>query len=224
MYKLAIFDFDGTLVDSAPGIIDVMRQCIEEYKLPDEIYKEWQMLIGVPLMRQMEIIFPDHTEEFWLEVATRYRAIYDDKTIELCPLFPSLTKMLEALKASDIKMTIASSKRRHLIQTVLDHHNLTHYFAMIVGAQDVANHKPHPESVHLTLKEMSTDAYDAVVIGDSTYDLDMAHGAGVDAIGVTTGIHTAEVLARSEPKHIVRDLDEVLPIILNGRMTAKSAS
>jgi len=82
LYKLAIFDFDGTLVDSAPGIIDVMRDCVEEYKISDVIFKEWQMLIGVPLMRQMEIIFPDHTEEYWLEVATRYREIYDTKTIE----------------------------------------------------------------------------------------------------------------------------------------------
>ncbi len=224
MYKLAIFDFDGTLVDSAPGIIDVMRDCVEEYKISDDIFKEWQMLIGVPLMRQMEIIFPDHTEEYWLEVATRYREIYDGKTIELCPLFPHLITMLETLKASDIKITIASSKRRHLIETVLDHYELSHYFSLIVGAQDVVNHKPHPESVHLTLRRMDMTAEDAVVIGDSTYDLDMARGANVDAIGVTTGIHTTEILATSLPKHIVKGLDEVLPIILNGRMTAKSSS
>lgn len=211
-------------MDSAPGIIDVMHDCVEEYKLTDEVYKEWQQLIGVPLMRQMEIIFPDHTEEYWLEVATRYREIYDGKTIELCPLFPHLITMLETLKASDIKITIASSKRRHLIETVLDHHNLSHFFSLIVGAQDVQNHKPHPESVHLTLQKMDMTAADAVVIGDSTYDLDMARGANVDAIGVTTGIHTTEILATSQPKHIVKGLDEVLPIILNGRITKKSAS
>jgi phosphoglycolate phosphatase len=224
LYKLAIFDFDGTLVDSAPGIIDVMKDCVDEYKLSPDILSEWQMLIGVPLMRQMEIIFPDHSEEYWLEVATRYREIYDGKTIELCPLFPHLITMLEALKASDIKITIASSKRRHLIETVLDYHKLSHFFSLIVGAQDVQNHKPHPESVHLTLQKMDFTAEDAVVIGDSTYDLDMARGANVDAIGVTTGIHTTEILATSQPKYIVKGLDEVLPIILNGRMTAKSPS
>ena len=71
---------------------------------------------------------------------------------------------------------------------------------------------------------MDFRAEDAVVIGDSTYDLDMARGANVDAIGVTTGIHTTEILATSQPKHIVKGLDEVLPIILNGRMSNKSAS
>jgi phosphoglycolate phosphatase len=222
LYKLAIFDFDGTLVDSAPGIVDVMRDVVEEYQLNEEILDEWQNLVGVPLMRQMEIIFPDKTEEYWLEVATRYRAIYDTQAIEICPLFPFLIDMLKSLKNEDVKITIASSKRRHLISTVLDHHNLSHYFNLIVGAQDVANHKPHPESVLQTLEKLNMAAEEAVVIGDSSYDLDMARNAGVDAIGVTTGIHTADILARSEPKHIVAGLDEVLPNILNGRLS-KSA-
>ena len=90
MYKLAIFDFDGTLVDSAPGIIDVMRQVVDEYELHEDILTKWRDLVGVPLGKQMEIIFPNHNEEFWLEVADRYRAIYDGKTIEICPLFPDL--------------------------------------------------------------------------------------------------------------------------------------
>jgi phosphoglycolate phosphatase len=222
LYKLAIFDFDGTLVDSAPGIVAVMQDVIDEYKLPQTLKGEWSNLVGVPLMRQMEIIFPDKSEEYWLEVATRYRAIYDLQAIEICPLFPSLIEMLERLTLAQVIITIASSKRRYLIQTVLDHHNLSHYFNLIVGAQDVANHKPHPESVLQTLDRLNIEAGDAVVIGDSTYDLDMARNAGVDAIGVTTGIHTAEILARSEPKHIVGGLHEVLPIILNGRMASTS--
>ena len=217
MYKLAIFDFDGTLVDSAPGIIDVMREVVEENNLPKRALDEWKELIGVPLMRQMEIVFPDENEEYWLKLATRYRQIYDGKTIEICPLFPGLQNMLERLRAAGVMLTIATSKRRPLVETVLDHHDLTKYFSMLVGAQDVANHKPHPESVFKTLETMQIAAVDSVVIGDSTYDLDMARNAGVDAIGVTTGVHTVAMLTKSEPKYIVNGLDEVLPIILNGR-------
>src|ERR1700733_7025907 len=144
-----------------------MQQCIDEYILSTTVFEEWRVLIGVPLMRQMEIIFPDKSEEFWLEVATRYRAIYDTQAIEICPLFPCLIEMLQRLQKSDIKITIASSKRRYLIQAVLDHHNLSHYFSLIVGAQDVANHKPHPESVLQTLDKLNVAAANAVVIGDS---------------------------------------------------------
>lgn len=217
MYKLAIFDFDGTLVDSAPGIIDVMRQVVVEYELHEDILTKWRDLVGVPLGKQMEIIFPNHSEEFWLEVADRYRAIYDGKTIEICPLFPDLITMLNSLRDAGIKISIASSKRRPLIEVVLEHHKLSQYFELVVGATDITHHKPHPESVHHTIKKLGLQHADTVVIGDSIYDLEMARNAGVDAIGVTTGIHSKEILITADPLYIVDSLDEVGRIILNGR-------
>ncbi|HIA52054.1 MAG TPA: HAD family hydrolase [Candidatus Melainabacteria bacterium] len=217
MYKLAIFDFDGTLVDSAPGIIDVMRQVVVEYELHEDILTKWRDLVGVPLGKQMEIIFPNHSEEFWLEVADRYRAIYDGKTIEICPLFPDLITMLNSLRDAGIKISIASSKRRPLIEVVLEHHKLSQYFELVVGATDITHHKPHPESVHHTVKKLGLQHADTVVIGDSIYDLEMARNAGVDAIGVTTGIHSKEILITADPLYIVDSLDEVGRIILNGR-------
>lgn len=217
MYKLAIFDFDGTLVDSAPGIVDVMRDVVIEYKLGDELLHQWSQLIGVPLLRQAEILFPDKSPGFHEELANRYRAIYDTKIIEICPLFPGLLKMLNRLHENNVLMSIASSKRRHLIDTVLEHYKLDKYFQLVVGAQDVEHHKPHPESVLLTVRDLDIPLAQTVVIGDSSFDLDMARNAGVDAIGVTTGIHTRELLEKSQPRHIVTSLDEVTPLILNGK-------
>jgi len=217
LYKLAIFDFDGTLVDSTPGIVDVMRVVIDEYKFEDTMLGTWRNLVGVPLPKQMEIILPGHEPGFHLEVADRYRAIYDGMAIEICPPFPHLMAMLDELRHKGVIVTIASSKRSHLVKVVLDHHDISHHFKMVVGAQDVSNHKPHPESVHYLLQQLAVEPEHAVVIGDSTYDLDMAKNAGVDAIGVLSGIHDHETLSKSEPRHIVNGLEEVLPLILNGR-------
>lgn len=217
MYKLAIFDFDGTLVDSTPGIVDVMKVVKDEYNFSNELLEEWALLVGVPLPRQMEIILPGHSPDFHLEVANRYRAIYDTMAIEICPPFSYMFEMLDKLKQAGVIVTIASSKRRNLVEVVLDHHEISHHFKMVIGAADVTHHKPHPESVHITLDQLKIDLSDAVVIGDSIFDLDMAKNAGVDAIGVTTGLHNKEMLAKSEPLHIVEGLHEVLPIILNGR-------
>ncbi len=217
MYKLAIFDFDGTLVDSAPGIVTVMEQVAQEYNLPNSVVSDWKNLIGVPLIKQMQAVLPDKDENYWLEVANRYRAIYDKQTIEICPPFPFLENMLNSLAANNIKISIASSKRRHLIEEVLKHHNLLDYFCMVVGAQDVNNHKPHPESVHITLSQLSINHAQAVVIGDSTYDLEMANNANVDSIGVTTGIHSRNTLHSVKPRYIAENLNEVLDLILNGR-------
>lgn len=216
MYKLAIFDFDGTLVDSAPGIVDVMRDCCVEYEFSDKTLELWSHLIGVPLVRQVEILFPDHPHAFHEEVAARYRCIYDTKAIEICPPFAGLEEMLRQLSEAEILISIASSKRRHLIDLVVEYHSLAKYFSLIVGAEEVTKHKPEPESVFYTLEKLSMNVEDAVVIGDSSFDLDMARNAGVDAIGVTTGIHTAEYLAKSHPKYIVDKLTDVAPLILNG--------
>jgi phosphoglycolate phosphatase len=71
------------------------------------------------------------------------------------------------------------------------------------------------------MNKLEMDYKEAVVIGDSTYDLEMARNAGVDGIGVTTGIHTREILATAEPVHIVSGLQEALPLILNGRMAKR---
>ena len=217
MYKLAIFDFDGTLVDSAPGIVDVMKDVVGEYQFPAETLDLWKHLIGIPLLRQTEILFPDHQREFHEEVTARYREIYDLKAIEICPLFPGLKPMLCALRDAEIIITIATSKRRHLVENVLDFHNLSEFFALIVGAQDVNHHKPDPESVQITLEKFNVTAAQTIVIGDSSFDLEMARNAGVDAIGVTTGIHTHELLSKAEPTHIVSSLVEVTPIILSSK-------
>lgn len=217
MYKLAIFDFDGTLVDSAPGIVQVMKEVIDEMGYAEELLQQWSHLVGVPLVRQMELLFPDKGAQFHEDLANNYRAKYDSKAIEICPLFPDVQRLLESLTKNEVIITIATSKRRHLVDAVVDHHGLTDYFKMIVGASDVSHHKPHPESVHITMKNLGIDKNEVVVIGDSTFDLDMARNAGVDGIGVTTGIHTRELLKTSEPLHIVAGLSEVIPLILNGR-------
>jgi phosphoglycolate phosphatase len=216
LYRLAIFDFDGTLVDSAPGIVEVMRDVCAEYKFGQKTLELWSHLIGVPLVRQVEILFPEHSHEFHEEVADRYRDIYDYRAIEICPPFAGLEEMLRALQNAEILISIATSKRRQLVDTVLEFHKLAGYFSMVVGADEVKKHKPDPEPVFFLAEKLGIPLSQSVVIGDSSYDLDMARNAGVDAIGVTTGIHTREYLSKSEPRHIVSALPEVVPLILNG--------
>jgi phosphoglycolate phosphatase len=217
LYKLAIFDFDGTLVDSTPGIIACMRDLIIELGHPIELLDKWAKLVGIPLLRQMENLFPERDPQYHEDLANLYRKKYDGRVLDICPPFPGLEDMLAELNSKGVLISIATSKRRHLVEQVLVHYELTKYFSMVVGSQDVSNHKPHRESVDVTLHSLKVDPSDVVVIGDSTFDLSMARNAGVDAIGVTTGVHDAEALHTCEPKHVVSGLHEVTPIILNGR-------
>jgi len=217
LYKLAIFDFDGTLVDSAPGIVDVMFQVAEYYDFPGSVVEHWKQLIGVPLNDQTEIILPGTGRIFQEEVADKYREFYNSRCIELCPPFPSLFHLLETLRNANITITIASSKKKTIIDPVLEHHNIQGYFSLVIGAEGVKHHKPHPEAVLNTLKHHKCSRDDAVVIGDSNFDLEMARNAGVDAIGVSTGVHGPEILRQATPISVVGSLTDALELILNGR-------
>ena len=220
MYKLAIFDFDGTLVDSAPGIVEIMYQVKDFYGFSDTLVDAWKQLIGVPLDEQARIILPGEHPKFHSEVAEKYRELYNSQAVELCPPFPSLAIVLDRLRACGILTTIASSKRKLIIDPVLEHYKLEGFFHLVLGADCVTNHKPHPEPVLNTLKRLQCEPEEAVVIGDSKYDLQMAKNAGVDSIGVTTGIHTREDLDSTEPNAVVDTLDQALELILNGREKA----
>lgn len=216
MYKLAIFDFDGTLVNSTPGIIETMKQVCDFYRFDDQFVSKWSQLIGISLKDQAKILLPDESLDFHEEVTNKYREYYNEKFIDLCPPFEHLTEMLYELNKKEIKITIASSKKSFLIEHVLAHHDLENFFQMVIGHDRVSNHKPHPESVAITMDELGHGQKETVVIGDSVYDLEMANNAGVDAIGVTTGIHDKNHLLSQNPISIVDSLKDVLEVILSG--------
>jgi HAD superfamily hydrolase (TIGR01549 family) len=192
-----------------------MRSVVEEFSFAPSVLEEWRHLIGVPLITQMEIILPNGDQAFHNQVIERYRTIYDACLLERTPLFPEALQTLEKLKQSGVKMAIVSSKRSVQVDRVLTHLKCSSYFDLVLGSQDVDHHKPHPQGVHLTLERLSADKKEAVVVGDSLYDLDMAHNAGVDAIAVTTGVHTRETLSTANPRFMVDRLSAILPIILN---------
>jgi len=223
IYNLVIFDFDGTLVDSIEGIIHVMRSVVEEFGFAPSVLEEWQHLIGVPLSTQMEVILPNGDQVLHKQVMERYRTIYDACLIERTPLFPDSLETLESLKQSGVKMAIVSSKRSVQINRVLAHLNCSSYFDLILGSQDVEHHKPHPQGVNLTLERLFFDKKDAVVIGDSLYDLDMARNAGVEAIAVVTGVHSRETLSGANPRFMVDRLNEIVPIILKNELVVQKA-
>jgi phosphoglycolate phosphatase len=214
LYTVAIFDFDGTLVDSVPGIVQTMREVVEDMGLDLKVWEEWSKLIGVPLIGQMQTLFPDRDAAFHEQMATNYRKRYDARLLDACPPFPRLEEMLSLLAKNKVTLTIATSKRRHMVEHVLHHHKLYDYFNLIIGSQDVSHHKPHRESVDVTLASLKAQPKEVVVIGDSTYDLEMAANAGVDAIGVTTGVHDEQVLKSARPKHIVAAIHDAVPLIL----------
>lgn len=217
-YKLAIFDFDGTMVDSLPAIEGLLAQVVKEYELPQALFDQWRQMIGLPLIDQLSVLLADRDEDFRKQVIQRLRVLTDEMSVHSWPLFPGLNSCLEAFAHGGVTMAIVSSKFKHQIVEVLEHHNLTHYFQLVIGDGDVTRHKPDPEAVEKTLAVLNCLKAETIMIGDSIYDVQMARRAQIASIGVSAGIHSAELLYEAGATIVVDALEKIVPIVLAGRI------
>lgn len=194
--KLVIFDFDGTLVDSEPGILEAIRHTVAALDLPEEAVESWRQMIGIPLEKQLAALLPEGAQNRIPEGVEIYRRFYDAIRPLYSQPFPGILELLADL-AERIPLAIASSKRRESILPVLDQWGYGDLFEPIISPAEVTYPKPHPDSVERILAHHDLAPDQVVLIGDTEYDIEMALRAGVGAWGVGWGIHPLEHLYRA---------------------------
>ncbi len=194
--RLIIFDVDGTLVDSQGDIVASMHHAFAEVgaQVPDRAAIIG--IIGLSLDVAMARLAPDLETSAHDALVEGYKRSYmslraQAGAADSSPLYPGTRDMLEALAArDDLLLGVATGKSRRGLDKLLEGHGLNGMFV----TQQVADHhpsKPHPAMLHSALAETGTDSRDAVMIGDTTYDMDMARAAGLRSIGVEWGYHPA---------------------------------
>ncbi|MCV2882391.1 HAD-IA family hydrolase [Actibacterium sp. XHP0104] len=209
--KLVIFDVDGTLVDSQAHIKGAMAAAFAEQGLPAP--HDMLGIVGLSLPEAMARLAPqldDPTRATM--VATYKQAFHDLRAADLpSPLYPGARAALDALRARDeVLLGLATGKSRKGLDHVIEAHDLGRYFV----TQQVADHhpsKPHPSMVLTALAETGVEPGDAVVIGDTSFDMDMARAAGVTGIGVSWGYHPRPALAAAA--RVLDRFDDLLPTL-----------
>ena len=194
--RLIIFDVDGTLVDSQGDIVASMHHAFGEFGAPVPDRAAIIGIIGLSLDVAMARLAPDLENAAHDALVEGYKRSYMSLRAQVgaaqsSPLYPGTRDMLETLAArDDLLLGVATGKSRRGLDKLLEGHDLTGMFV----TQQVADHhpsKPHPAMLHSALAETGTDPRDAVMIGDTTYDMDMARAAGLRSIGVDWGYHPA---------------------------------
>lgn len=199
--ELVIFDFDGTLINSEPGIHQAIQMTVEAIGLPITAVEQWRQMIGIPLEVQLShLLPPERHPEINASVAL-YRQFYDQVGPQYSDPFPGIDGILEGLR-SRLPLAIASSKRRETILRVLEQWRWQTWFNPVISPAEVIRPKPHPESLHRVLDQHDLQPHQALMIGDSVYDMEMARRAGVMAWGVTWGIHGEERLRAAGAEQI----------------------
>ncbi len=197
---LIIFDWDGTLMDSIGLIVESMHVAGEAHGLTttDKAVKD---IIGLSLMKGIEILYPQATDLQKLAIQQSYADYYIANS-HRTPFFAPIENMLQTLQQQDRKLAVATGKKRKGLDRVLNASDSHHYFVMTRCA-DESGSKPDPQMLTDILQYTEQQISDAVFIGDSIYDIQMANSLGMTSIAVNYGTASSSELAAQQPSYQV---------------------
>jgi phosphoglycolate phosphatase len=206
-YQLIVFDWDGTLMDSTGHIIACMRQAITELALPPLPDSTISQIIGLGLNEAVQNLYPDQGNPVCLALAEQYRQVWLSRPEET-PLFDYAQTLLDDLNAQALFLGVATGKSRRGLDRALNTTGLKDHF-IATRCADECHSKPHPQMLHEIMDFVGVNGDQTLVIGDTEFDLLMAHNAGADAIGVLTGAHKEHQLQACHPISIQANLEGV---------------
>lgn len=216
-YRNIVFDFDGTLVDSADLIIETMHRTIDALNLPPKSDDECRSMIGYRLEVIPSILWPG-IDDLPARYVKRYREIFNSiKNSFKVRLFPHVSETLNILNRKGIRMAIASSRSKASLQEYCSELQILGCFQMLVGGGDVKNGKPAPDPVNLILAKQGWNKTETLVVGDMNVDILMGKGTGAATCGVTYGNGSAAELKDAGADYIISDFSQ-LSGILGGNM------
>jgi len=208
-YKLIVFDWDGTLMDSADRIVSSFRGAARDAGLPAPEPEAVRGIIGLGLRESLVELFPGAGEQELERVGTAYRYHFVEADTTATGLFPGVMEGLNVLRSERFLLGVATGKARHGLDRTLadtDTHGLFHATRCV----DEARSKPHPRMLWDILEVTGVPASEALMVGDTTFDLRMAAAAGMDALAVSYGAHRLEPLLAERPRACMDEFDEVV--------------
>jgi phosphoglycolate phosphatase len=204
--RLAVFDLDGTLVDSRRSIDSAMDQAFAAVGLAPPGYAETRKIVGLSLVQAIKALAPDLDEARYPALAEAYRQAFvanREKGLNE-PLYDGARALVMDLREAGWLLGVATGKARRGVDHFLDAHGFADVFDCAFCADDGPG-KPHPHMLQLNLKAVSVEASQAVMIGDTSFDMIMAREAGCLAQGVSWGFHTADEIEAGGAHHVADD-------------------
>ncbi|MHA1151210.1 MAG: HAD-IA family hydrolase [Alphaproteobacteria bacterium] len=211
-FRLIVFDFDGTLVDSLQFIVTAMSRAFADQGLVPPEPAAVRRIVGLRLEAAAARLLPDPQDMATAEcIAGSYRAAFQDmraRNLVDEPLYPGVRETLALLNRPEVCLGVATGKSRHGLVSSLERHDLSELFVTLQTADDGPG-KPHPEILHRAMAEAGAEPEETVMIGDTSYDMEMAVNAGVSALGVDWGYHGAEELRASGAAHVAETFPDL---------------
>ena len=214
--SLAVFDCDGTIVDSQASIISAMVTAFQVNSLPIPKPDSIRRVVGLPIKVGMERLLPNSNFSEQIKLENSYKEAFGDlrRSGDIDdPLYPGVSDILNILKNDGWLLGVATGKSTRGLMMTLEKYNLIDKFQTL-QTSDTAPGKPDPGMLINAMLDTRTDPERTIMIGDTTYDMEMAVNAGVKAIGVSWGYHLQKELNSAGAQIIAHDFF-MLPKILN---------
>ena len=210
--RAALFDFDGTLVDTTELIYQSMRHAAGEVLGREDLPREVLLAnVGQPLPRQMELLDAERAEA----LLESYRLHNNEHHDSLIGEFPGVEGSLARLRSGGVKIAVVTSKRLPSVEMALKRFpRLGEVVDRFVTMEDTEEHKPHPGPLLKGLELLSVPKEEAAYVGDSPFDVAAAKAAGVKSVAVSWGAFSEDTLRSAEPDHLVPDVDSAVDVLL----------
>ena len=214
-YDVILFDLDGTISDSAPGIIASLRHCFDAVGIEQPTDAEMGKYLGPPLSAALRD-WHGLDESMVERGVDAYREVYHDNNEYNAQIFAGMPELLQELNDLGIPIATATSKPIESATRVLDHFDLTHHFVMIGGAQLDGTNSKKPDVINYVFDEMDIhpDSHRIIMIGDRSHDVHGAKHHGIPVIGVEWGYADPGELEAAGADYVVGSVAELRAILL----------
>ncbi len=212
MSRLALFDCDGTLVDSQHNICLCMEHAFAKLKFDPPTRSATRRVVGLSLVEAMQVLMPEADNQLHLILAEEYKQAFHSlrgKGLVEEPLFDGIAACLDTLEAAGWLLGVATGKSDRGLALCLEHHGIGDRFITLQTA-DRHPSKPHPSMVHLAMKEAGATPDTTVMIGDTSFDMAMGIAAGARSLGVDWGYHEPHELIAAGAYQVVTHADAIL--------------
>jgi phosphoglycolate phosphatase len=206
-YELVIFDWDGTLMDSTAVIAAALQSACRDVSIAVPTDRDARFVIGLGAADTFRHVAPDLDEEGRRRLSERYRHHFLARESE-APLYEGVREMLTDLHGRGRRLAVATGKARRGLDRALDATGLRPWFEATRCA-DEGFAKPHPDMLLMLMDITGVEPRHALMVGDTTHDLELAANAGVDAISVSYGAHDEELLSSRPAKARISSVEQL---------------
>lgn len=207
-FKAIFFDFDGTIADTVDGILATMTATFKELEIPIPPAQEMRSTIGMLLGDALQKLGNLDSARRELAVAT-YHRLFSEFELPNAHIFPGVQQTLQVLQSCGIKMAIITSRGFDSLNFILCKNGIVDYFGEKITRSNGFAPKPAPDMVLHLLKKWNLNPQEVLVVGDTTFDIEMGNAAGCKTCAVTYGNHTAETLSKSGCDFMVDSFEEL---------------